>query len=105
MNQLLSSIKFPVFDQPGLKQKTFYELAFEILDTNALWKQTDYGVMFIEDVELFQNEVSSKISLSHTSDDTTKHVLSCERVPQHRFVHEDLIHTDSMDDWEELTEL
>ena len=43
--------------------------------------------------------------LCHKSDARTEHVLSCDRIPKHQFVHEDLMHADSMDDWQELTEL
>ena len=39
------------------------------------------------------------------SDDTTEQVLNCERMSQHQFVYEDLMQTDSMNDWQELIEL
>ena len=55
----------PAFISSSLEAETFYELPFEICDSHALWKQTDYGVIFIEDIELLQNEMSSKIPLTY----------------------------------------
>ena len=45
--------------------------------------------------------------LCSKSDERTKHVLNCERMPQHRFVffNEDRMQTDSMDYWQELIHL